>query len=122
MPVLQLLKRLFRFSRRKERHQVRLRILLKTPDGQEKDFYTEDLSESGFRVTVPVSALSGGKGDLELDIVLRDDAPPVHVSAKPAWTRRMPDGTHESGWIFTEHLEQARERISAFLKTIGRGP
>ncbi len=125
MPVLQLLKRLFRFSRRKERHQVRLRILLKTPDGQEKDFYTEDLSESGFRVTVPVSELTrggGGKGDLELDIVLKDDAPPAHVSAKPTWTRRMPDGTHESGWTFTEYLDQARERISAFLRTLGRGP
>ncbi len=124
MPVLQLLKRLFRFSRRKERHQVRLRIRLKTPDGQEKDFYTEDLSESGFRVTVPVHSLTGGGGrrDIELDIVLKDDAAPAHVSAKPAWTRRLPDGTHQSGWIFTKHLEQARERISAFLRTLGRSP
>ena len=92
-----------------------------TADGQEKEFFTEDLSESGFRVTLPILELTGGaRGDLELDIVLKDEDAPAHVSAKPAWTRSMADGTHTSGWMFTEYLEQARERISTFLRE--RGP
>ena len=42
---MRLLKRLIGLVCRKERHQVRLRIQLKTPGGQEKQFVTEDLSK-----------------------------------------------------------------------------
>ena len=118
-----LLKRLFGLVHRKARRQVRLRILLKTPDGEEKEYFTEDLSESGFRVAVPVHAITdAAQGDLELDIVLTEGDAPAQVGARPVWTKRMPDGTQQSGWMFARYVAQAQERISAFLKSLGRGP
>ena len=118
---MRLLKRLIGLVCRKERHQVRLRIQLKTPDGQEKQFVTEDLSEDGFRVAVPVHELSGGsQGDLELDIVLDEADEPAQVAVRPAWTKRMSDGSQQSGWQIARYVEQARERISVFLKGLGR--
>ena len=119
---MRLFKRLLGLAHRKERHQVHLRIRVKTPDGQEKQFLTEDLSENGFRVSVPIHALSeGGKGDLELDIVLNEAEAPAQVAARPAWTKSMPDGSQQSGWMIADYVGQAHERISAFLKGLGRG-
>ena len=118
---MRLLKRLFGLVRRKGRRQVRLRILLKTPDGEEKEYFTEDLSESGFRMAVPVSAITGvAQGDLELELVLTEGDVPAQVAARPVWTKRMPDGTEQSGWMFARYVAQAQERISAFLKALGR--
>ena len=118
---MRLIKRLVGLVCRKERHQVHLRIQVKTPDGQEKQFVTEDLSENGFRVSVPIHAISdGGKSDLELDIVLNEGEAPAKVTARPAWTKQMPDGGQQSGWQIARYFEQAQDRISAFLSGLGR--
>ena len=117
---MRLMKRLIGLVCREERHRVHLRIQVKTPDGQEKQFFTEDLSEGGFRAAVPIHALSGEvRDDLELDIVLEEEQPPARVAARPTWTKSMPDGSQQSGWQIARYVEQAHERISAFLKGLG---
>ncbi len=110
--------RIFGKGRKKERLEVRVPVRVKTPEGREEQFWTDDLSESGLRMVVSsLSDLTGGRRDVELGLVLAEDEDPVWVVAEPIWTTRTPDGKQSSGWMISQFPQNGQERIADFLRS-----
>ena len=93
-------------------------VRVKTPEGGEEQFWTNDLSESGLRMVISsLSDLTGGGRDIELGLVLAEAEEPVWVVAEPIWTTRTPDGRQSSGWMFSQFPQNGQEQIAAFLRS-----
>jgi hypothetical protein len=64
-----------------------------------------------------LAELTGGYRDVGLAILIGGDEGPARVVAEPIWTRRRDDGGQSSGWMFSQYVGNAKDRLMAFVDT-----
>ena len=113
---MNLFKRILKAKRKNDRKDVQLPVLAKTSSGGEERFWTDDLSESGLRMTVfSTYQLVGANRDTELRIVFKEYEEPVRVISEPIWTKRLEDGRMSSGWMFVRFLGDNEQRLADYI-------
>jgi hypothetical protein len=116
---MRLLRRVFGKERRSERVDIAVDVQVEVKDGEPRRYRTEDLSETGLRMDISgvasLAELTGGYRDVGLAILIDGDENPVRVVAEPIWTRRREDGGQSSGWMFSQHIGDGRDRLASFI-------
>ncbi len=114
---MRFLGRIFGKQSRRQRLRVRLPVLVKALSGEERQFWTEDLSEGGFGMLVPsLSDLAGGRREIDVGLVLEGAESPVQAVAEPVWSTRTARGNQFSGWRFRRFQGNGQGRVAEFLR------
>ncbi len=116
---MRLLRRLFGKERRCDRVDISVDVEVEVKNGEPRQFQSEDLSETGLRLDISgvssLAELTGGHRDVGLGIFVGEDQARARVVAEPIWTRRREDGGQSSGWMFSQYIGDARERLGDFV-------
>ena len=116
---MRLLRWVFGKERRSERVDIAVDVLVEVKDGEPKQYRTEDVSDTGLRMdisgVVSLAELTGGYRDVGLAILIGGTENPVRVVAEPIWTRRREDGGQSSGWMFSQYIGDAKDRLASFV-------
>jgi hypothetical protein len=116
---MRLLRRMFGKERRSDRVDIAVDVQVEVKDGDPKQFRSEDLSATGLRMDISgvasLAELTGGYRDVGLAILIGGEDGPARVVAEPIWTRRREDGGQSSGWMFSQYVGDAKDRLDEFV-------
>ena len=64
---------------------------------------------------MPLTDMTEGSRDVEINIQIKEAEDPISVYAELIWTSRQDDGSQASGWMFHRFLKDGQDRLAAFI-------
>ncbi len=108
------------WNRRKDKRRMILSLPVRAIDaeGNSHEVISDDLSDRGVRIRVNedhLKSIVGHREEIPLEIVLKEDVPPLKAQAELMWAYNTPQGGSVSGWRFVHFKGNARRRLRSYL-------